>query len=107
MRPTLLLNGWGSVRQVFGIDAFGDNNALLVVFCGARKEVEVERLRMAIRDNIVTPEARTHGYGAVDLARLEDAINQIALAYTFKAKPKAEDVFDATFLPSAADRRVN
>ena len=72
-----------------------------------KKEVELERLRMAIRDDIVTPEVRANGFGAIDPARLDNAINQIALAYTFKAKPKAEDVFDSTFLPPAADRRVN
>ena len=34
---------------------------------------------MAIRDNIVTPEVRADlGYGAIDLARLEDLINQIS-----------------------------
>ena len=73
----------------------------------AKKEVELERLRMAIRDNIVTPEVRANGFGAIDRARLEEAINQIALTYTFKAKPKAEDIFDPAFLPPAADRRVN
>ena len=31
-----------------------------------KKDVELERLRMAIRDNIVTPEVRANGYGAVD-----------------------------------------
>src|SRR5262249_29700149 len=35
-----------------------------------KKEVELERLRMAIRDNIVTPEVKANGYGAVDYARL-------------------------------------
>ena len=73
----------------------------------AKKDVELERLRMAIRDNIVTPEVKAHGYGAVDLARLEKSIDQIALTYDFKAKPKAADIFDASFLPSAADRRAN
>jgi len=72
-----------------------------------KKEVELERLRMAIHDNIVTPEVRANGFGAIDPARLDNAINQIALTFTFKAKPKADDVFDATFLPPAADRRVN
>jgi NitT/TauT family transport system substrate-binding protein len=55
-----------------------------------KKEVELERLRMAIRDNIVTPEVRANGYGAVDFARLAESIDQIGLVYTFKAKPKAE-----------------
>ncbi|MEA2906218.1 MAG: NitT/TauT family transport system substrate-binding protein [Alphaproteobacteria bacterium] len=73
----------------------------------AKKEVEIERLRMVIRENIVTPEARSLGFGAIDNARLEASISQIALTYPFKARPKAGDVFDATFLPPAAERRVN
>jgi NitT/TauT family transport system substrate-binding protein len=73
----------------------------------AKKEVELDRLRMAIRDNIITPEVRANGFGAVDPVRLEESINQIGLSYTYKAKPKPEDVFDASFLPPAADRRVN
>src|SRR6476661_5741189 len=69
-----------------------------------KKDVELERLRMAIRDNIVTPEVRANGFGAVDLARLAESIDQIGLVYTFKAKPKAEDIFDASFLPPASER---
>jgi NitT/TauT family transport system substrate-binding protein len=72
-----------------------------------KKEVELERLRMAIRDNIVTPEVRANGYGAVDLVRLAESIDQIGLVHTFKAKPKAEDIFDASFLPPADERRVH
>jgi NitT/TauT family transport system substrate-binding protein len=73
----------------------------------AKKETELERLRMAIRDNILTPEVKRHGYGAVDPTRLETAIDQIALTYKFKVKPHPSDVFDASFLPSEADRRVH
>ncbi len=62
---------------------------------------------MAIRDNILTPEVRANGFGAVDAARLEEAIDQIALVHTFKAKPKPDDIFDASFLPPAAERRAN
>jgi NitT/TauT family transport system substrate-binding protein len=72
-----------------------------------KKEVELERLRMAIRDNIVTAEVRANGLGAVDFTRLEEAIDQIGLTYTYKAKPKAGDVFDASFLPPANERRVD
>ena len=73
----------------------------------AKKPVELERLRMALRDNIVTPEVKSNGYGGVDMGRLEKSIDQIALTYDFKAKPKAADIFDASFLPPAADRRAN
>ncbi|HEY4407467.1 MAG TPA: ABC transporter substrate-binding protein [Xanthobacteraceae bacterium] len=72
-----------------------------------KKEVELERLRMAIRDNIITPEARANGLGAIDGARLTEAINQIGLTYAFKAKPKASDIFDPAFLPAAAERKLN
>jgi NitT/TauT family transport system substrate-binding protein len=73
----------------------------------AKKDVELERLQMALRDNIVTPEVKAHGFGDVDMARLEEAIDQIALAYTFKARPKAQDIFDPSFLPAPAQRRVD
>jgi NitT/TauT family transport system substrate-binding protein len=72
-----------------------------------KKEVELERLRMAIRDNIMTPEVRANGFGAVDPVRLEESLNQIGLTYTYKAKPKPEDIFDASFLPPTAERRIN
>ena len=73
----------------------------------AKKEVELERLNMAIKDNIMTDEVRKNGFGGVELTRLDAAIDQIALTFAFKAKPKAADIFDASFLPSAADRKVN
>jgi NitT/TauT family transport system substrate-binding protein len=75
---------------------------------GAGKPVELERLNMAIRDNIVTPEVKANGYGAIDDARFAAAIDQIDLTYKFKAaKPKPEDIFDASYLPAAADRKFN
>ena len=74
----------------------------------ARKDVEIERLKIAIRDNIVTPEVKANGYGGIDSARFERAIDQIALTYKFKAdKPKPDDIFDASYLPPAADRKAN
>src|SRR5664279_5698624 len=74
----------------------------------ASKDVEVERLKIAIRDNIVTPEVKANGYGGIESERFERAIDQIALTYKFKAgKPKPEDIFDASYLPAAADRKAN
>jgi NitT/TauT family transport system substrate-binding protein len=72
-----------------------------------KKDGELERLRMALKDNIVTPEVKANGYGGVDMDRLNKAIDQIALTYAFKAKPKAADVFNPSFLPAAADRKAN
>jgi NitT/TauT family transport system substrate-binding protein len=72
-----------------------------------KREVKLERLRMAIKDNIVTPEVRADGYGSVTAGRLEEAIEQLALVHNFKVRPKPDDVFDASFLPPAAERKVN
>jgi NitT/TauT family transport system substrate-binding protein len=72
----------------------------------AKKEVELERLRMALRDNVVTPEVKANGYGAVDVSRLDQSIDQIAMTYTFKVKPKGSDIFDASFLPDTAERKA-
>src|SRR3954454_2429873 len=73
----------------------------------AKKEVELERLQLALKDNILTPEVKKNGYGDVDMDRLEKSLDQIALTYQFKnAKPKGAEVFDASFLPSAAERKA-
>jgi NitT/TauT family transport system substrate-binding protein len=72
----------------------------------ASKEVELDRLRMTIANNILTPEVKALGYGAIDAARLDQAIDQIAANYEFKTKPKAGDIFDASFLPAAPARKV-
>src|SRR4249920_1842689 len=74
----------------------------------ARKNVELERLTMAIRENIVTPEVKANGYGTIDEQRFARAIDQIAMAYKFKAaKPKLDDVFDSSFLPTLKERKFN
>ena len=71
------------------------------------KPVELERLRMAINDNILTSEVKADGYGSVNMDRLAKSIDQIALTYAFKnGKPKAADIFDPSFLPPAADRKA-
>ena len=70
-----------------------------------KKEVEVERLRMALRDNVVTQEVRTNGFGAVDMGRLDTAITQIGLTHNWKAKPRPVDIFDSSFLPPLTERR--
>jgi len=70
----------------------------------AREAVELERLQMAIDQNIVTEEVLENGLGAVQMDRLEKSIDQIGDTYTFTNRPAAADIFDASFLPAAADR---
>jgi NitT/TauT family transport system substrate-binding protein len=74
----------------------------------AKKETELERLQIALKDNILTPEVKKNGFGGVDEARLDQSVDQIALTYTFKnAKPKGAEIFDSSYLPDAALRRAN
>jgi NitT/TauT family transport system substrate-binding protein len=73
----------------------------------AKKDVELERLTMALRDNILTPEVRAGGLGGVDGARFDKAIDQIALTYEFRTRPKGADIFDSSALPPAADRMAD
>jgi NitT/TauT family transport system substrate-binding protein len=74
----------------------------------ARERIEVDRLQMALRENILTPDVKANGFGAIDIARLDAAIEQIALTYVFKsALPKAQDIFDPSFLPARAERGAN
>jgi NitT/TauT family transport system substrate-binding protein len=88
-------------RSSAAIDSVIKRNTML------RKDLELERLKMAIRDNILTPEVKANGYGGVDAQRFAKSIDLIALAYPFKQKPDAGAVFDASFLPSPALRKAN
>jgi NitT/TauT family transport system substrate-binding protein len=74
----------------------------------AKKSVELERLRIAVSQNILTPEVKADGYGAVNDERLTKAIAQLALTYNFKnGKPNAADTFDSSFLPPQSERKAN
>ena len=72
----------------------------------AREAVELERLKMALAQNIVTDEVRANGFGGVDMARLERSIDQIADTYEFTNRPAAADVFDMQYLAPKADRMM-
>jgi NitT/TauT family transport system substrate-binding protein len=72
-----------------------------------KRAVELERLRIALDENILTPEVKANGYGDIDPARFDKAIDQLGLTYAFKAKPKTADVFDPSFLPGAPERFVD
>jgi NitT/TauT family transport system substrate-binding protein len=73
----------------------------------ALREVEIERLRMALKDNILTPEVKANGFGGIDDARFERSIDQLVAAYRFKTRPKTGEVFDPSFLPRATERALD
>ena len=74
----------------------------------AKKEVELERLQLALKDNILTDEVKKNGFGGVLEDRLDKSIEQISLTYQFKnPKPKGSEIFDFSFLPPEAERKAN
>jgi NitT/TauT family transport system substrate-binding protein len=74
---------------------------------GGSRELELERLRTVIRDNILTGEVNRNGIGGIDPARFERSIDQIAEDFTFRKRPTAADIFDDRFLPPVGGRLIN
>ncbi len=67
-------------------------------------EVELDRLNLAIESNMLTPEVREIGFGAVDPERLGRAIAQIVEAFELPSTPSVDSVFTDRFLPPLEDR---
>jgi NitT/TauT family transport system substrate-binding protein len=72
----------------------------------AKRDVELERLKLSLERNFVTPDVRKNGLGAVDAGRLERSIDQIGLTFQYTNKPKAADIFTAQYLPPKEQRLV-
>ncbi|MBW7973957.1 ABC transporter substrate-binding protein [Bradyrhizobium sp. BR 10289] len=71
------------------------------------RDLERERLRTVLADNILTDEVKRNGLGGIEPARLERAIDQIAQDYKFRKRPAAADIFDDGFLPPVGSRLIN
>jgi NitT/TauT family transport system substrate-binding protein len=74
---------------------------------GGSKELELERLQSILRDNILTSEVKRNGIGAIDPARFERAIDQVAEDFKFQKRPQVSDIFDDQFLPPLNGRLIN
>jgi NitT/TauT family transport system substrate-binding protein len=81
-------------------------DAVLAQMDGAARDVELERWRTVLADNIVTAEVKRNGLGAIDPARFDASVQQIAVDYKFRKIPVVTDLFDPGFLPSAAERKI-
>jgi NitT/TauT family transport system substrate-binding protein len=74
---------------------------------GGSKDLELERLQSILRDNILTSEVKRNGIGAIDPARFERSIDQVAEDIKFQKRPQASDIFDDQFLPPLNGRLIN
>jgi NitT/TauT family transport system substrate-binding protein len=73
----------------------------------AKREVELERLKMTLDMNVATPWVKANGFGGIDTARWSTALDQIGLTFQYKDKAKAGAAFVDTFLPPAAERKFD
>lgn len=67
--------------------------------------VERERLAIAIRQNMLTADVQTNGFGVVRKDRLARNIDVVAEGFELPAKPKPEHVFTDRYLPPLAERK--
>ena len=74
---------------------------------GGSRDLELERLRTVIHDNILTGEVIRNGIGSIDPARFDRSIDQIAEDFNFRKRPSAVDIFDDAFLPPPGGRLIN
>ncbi len=74
---------------------------------GGARDLELERLRLILRDNVLTSEVRRNGLGGIDPARFDKSIDQLAEDVKFVKRPTPADVFDDSFLPPLDGRLIN
>lgn len=70
----------------------------------ARLDVEAERLKLIIEQNVLTPWVKANGLGGVDPARWARALDQLTIAAPFRDREKAAAAFSDSYLPKLADR---
>jgi NitT/TauT family transport system substrate-binding protein len=103
----------GFVRAVIGgthlavKDPAGAVTEVVSRMDGGSRDLELERLRVILRDNILTNEVKRSGIGGIDVARFERSIDQLAEGFKFQKRPTASDIFDGQYLPPVNGRLIN
>lgn len=83
-----------------GIDAMISSNPAM------DKELELRRLELALRDNIMTDWVRENGLGGIDDARFANSLKQLGMTYEFRSEPDASRFFDGSYLPDDGSLNV-
>jgi NitT/TauT family transport system substrate-binding protein len=82
-------------------------DAVMAAMDNGTRELELERLRTVLADNILTDDVRRDGLGGVDVKRFDASVGEIAEDHTFRKRPSAADIFDDSFLPGSHGRNIN
>jgi NitT/TauT family transport system substrate-binding protein len=69
-------------------------------------DLEKRRLRLAIKDAVVTADAKTEGFGTLSLPRLALMASQVSDIYKTKTRVNPDLVWDGSFLPLASLKTV-
>jgi NitT/TauT family transport system substrate-binding protein len=70
-------------------------------------DIEKKRITYALNNLMNAPEAADIGVGDLKDDRLTRSIDVITEAYELKSKPKADEVFNRSFLPPLSERRIS
>ena len=74
----------------------------------AKKEVELERLKMVLDKNMLTPWVKENGFGGIDKERFAKTLDQIALTTSnTRPNPRSTTSSPDEYLPAADQRKVN
>ena len=65
----------------------------------ADEALEVERLSLSIKDNVLTDWVKANGFGGIDADRMAKSIEQTKSVYEFVNVPDASLYFDSSYLP--------
>jgi NitT/TauT family transport system substrate-binding protein len=68
--------------------------------------LELERLKISLDTNIMTPYVKANGMGDVDPARFASSVKTVSEAFGLPTSPAPDKVFTNAFLPPKADRMV-
>ena len=70
------------------------------------RELELRRLELALRDNIMTGWVRENGLGNIDPERFARSIEQVRMTYTFENEADPSMFFTDAFLPDDGSRMI-
>ena len=92
---TAVAQGWQAAID----DPAAAIETLMLYNPAADADLEARRLQLAIDGNVLTDWVRENGFGGIDEARMDAAIEQTRTVYEFQNEPDAAAFFDASFLP--------
>jgi NitT/TauT family transport system substrate-binding protein len=71
-----------------------------------REDIELERLQLALRHNILTSDVKSHGFGVIKGERMSRSVDLLTEAFALPVKPRWQQVFTDKFLPPKAERML-